>query len=181
MVTRSNPLSVWRYDRVAVSFHWVMAVLIIGMIALGWYMTSIDNSPNSGFYFNTHKSFGVLVGILIVLRLAWRLTHKPVPLPASILYWQASLARLIHWLLYLCMFLMPFTGFMGASYGKHGVKFFGLQIPRIVTQNETWSDQLFTAHGIIVWILVGLIVLHTLAAFKHLFINKDRVFQRMYY
>lgn len=171
----------WHYDPITRLLHWVIAFFLIGLISLGWYMMSIEDQPNSGWYFNLHKSFGLLAATLILFRVIWRLIHKPAPLPSSIPFWQAKLSRVIHLLLYFCMVAMPITGFLGASFGKHGVVFFGRQLPNWVTQEHDISKQLFEVHGLVAWVLVGLIVFHVLAAMKHLFINRDNVFQRMWF
>lgn len=170
----------WHYDTITRLLHWVIAFLLIGLISLGWYMMSIEDQPNSRWYFNLHKSFGLIAAILIFFRLIWRFTHKPAPLPASVPRWQARLSRAVHLLLYFCMIIMPITGFFGASFSKHSIIFFGVELPTWVNQSHTISKQFFEAHELIAWILVGLIVVHVLAAIKHLFINKDNVFQRMW-
>lgn len=173
--------AMWHYDTVTRLLHWGIALLLIGLTSLGWYMMSIEHQPNSGWYFNLHKSFGLIAALLIIFRLIWRLTHKPAPLPSSVPYWQALLSRAIHWLLYFCMVIMPITGFIGASFSKHGVVFLGAHLPTWVSPNHAVSKQFFEVHELVVWILVGLVALHVLAAMKHLFINKDRVFQRMWF
>ena len=170
----------WHYDAVARHLHWVLALLIIGMIGVGWYMMSIAERPDSRVYFNLHKSFGIITGLLILLRVLWRLKHKPAPLPSSIARWQVKMSQCVQMLLYGCMIIMPITGFLGASYGEHGIALFGWPLPALVTPNSVVSEQFFTIHGIVVWILVVLIALHAGAAFKHLLIDKDGVFQRMW-
>ena len=171
----------WSYDVISKLLHWILAILLIGLIGLGWYMMSIEDQSGSDWYFNLHKSFGLIAATLIFLRLIWRFTHESIPLPISVPRWQAIIARTIHWLLYVCMFLMPLTGFIGASFSKHGIAFFGLQLPSWVKQNHDIAEQFFDIHGIIAWILVTLVSLHILAALKHLFINKDGIFQRMWF
>ena len=170
-----------RYDLITRLLHWVVAVLLIGLVCLGWYMMSIEDQPDSRWYFNLHKSFGIVAGILILIRLVWRLTHKLAPLPSSIPRWQSVSARAVHVLLYFCMLIMPITGFIGASLGKHGILFFGVKLPAWLNPNHDISEQLFDVHSTVVWILVGLVTLHVLAALKHLFINRDGVFQRMWF
>ena len=170
----------WHYDVIARLLHWVIALLLIGLISLGWYMTSIKGEPNSGWYFNLHKSFGLIAAMLIFFRVFWRFTHKPAPLPSSVPHWQAIIARAIHLLLYFCMLIMPITGFIGASFGQYGVAFFGVELPHWVHPNHAISKPTFEVHEVVAWILVGLIALHILAAIKHLVINKDKVFQRMW-
>ena len=170
----------WHYDTITRLLHWVIAVLLIGLISIGWYMISIEDQPNSGWYFNLHKSFGIITAILIFFRLIWRFTHKLAPLPSSIPYWQTIVSRGIHVLLYFCMIIMPITGFIGASFSKYGIIFFGVELPNWVNKSNAISEKFFEIHIVVAWILVGLIVVHILAAIKHLIINKDKVFQRMW-
>ena len=176
-----NNNSHWRYHKIARVIHWLMALLLIGLIGLGWYMVSIEDQPNSAWYFKLHKSFGLVAAMLVFFRLIWRFRHQPAPLPSSVPFWQAKLSRTIHFLLYLCMLVMPMTGFIGASLSNYGAGFFGIELAGWIKQNHPLSEQFFNVHGVIAWILVGLITLHSLAAMKHLLINKDKVFQRMWF
>src|SRR6476661_8758079 len=118
-----------RYSGVAVLLHWVLAFLIAGMVGLGWYMMAIEDEPGADKYFNLHKSVGILIFGLVLIRAIWRIGHKPTDLPASLPKWEVVAASLVQWLLYGCMILLPITGFIGASYSKSGVTFFGAQFP----------------------------------------------------
>jgi cytochrome b561 len=173
--------TVTRYNLVAVSFHWLLAVLIPGMIAWGWYMVSIEEQPGSVWYFNLHKSVGIVVIALVLLRLFGRLTHKPPTLPSTVPHWQAIAARWVQWLLYAVMIVMPLVGFTGALFSKVGISFFGLPIPRLVAPDHATAETFFTAHSFIAWVLVVLISLHVLGGLKHLLVDKDGVFQRMWH
>ena len=82
----------WHYDTVSRYMHWILAILIISMIGVGWYMMSIEHSPDSRVYFNLHKSFGLITGALVLLRVIWRIKHKPAPLPVTMPKWQVKLA-----------------------------------------------------------------------------------------
>jgi cytochrome b561 len=171
----------WRYGMPAVVLHWVLAILIAGMAALGWYMMTIEHDPAGPWYFNLHKSIGLIVLALVLIRALWRLGHKPAELPASVPPWEAKAASLVQWLLYICMLLVPLTGFIGSSYSKRGVTFFGVQLPSWTTPSHDTAEQFFEFHETLVWVLVVLVALHALAGFKHLLINRDRVFQRMWF
>ena len=169
-----------RYRLPAIVLHWLIALLIIGMLCLGYYMTGLPkNTPERSFYLNLHKSFGLLAAMLILLRLGWRVSHLVPPFPATMPSWETLAARWSHRLLYACMVLQPLTGYLSSSFNKFGIKFFGLSLP-----NWGWEDkylrELFAQfHGVIAVILIVLIVIHLLAALKHLLIDRDRVFQRM--
>ncbi|MDY7540711.1 cytochrome b [Undibacterium sp. RTI2.1] len=171
----------WKYHKPAIWLHWVSALLIIGLLCVGWYMMSIEDEPGSGWYFDQHKSFGILVLILILIRIVWRIRHKPEPLSDNVPGWQKNLASIIQWLLYGSMFAMPIIGFIGTSYTKRGVSLFGMKLPAWTTPNHDIAEQFFAAHSILAFILTTLIVLHVLAGLKHLFIDRDRVFYRMWF
>ena len=179
MNKRQLPISTSQYSYPAMFFHWTLAILIPTLIGLGWYMMAIEKEPGSSWYFNLHKSLGITAAILVILRLSWRIRNTPASLPDTLPAWQATAAKFSHALLYLLMLLMPLTGYLGASFSGDGVAYFGLPIPEWASKNDALKEQFFAAHSIIAWILVGFISIHILGALKHLWINKDDVFQRM--
>jgi len=170
----------WRYAPAALALHWLMAVLIAAQATLGVYMMSIEDEPGADRYFGLHMSIGLVVFVLVLARLAWRLNHPPAQLPASMPKWEVATALTVHRLMYACMILLPVTGFLGASYSKSGVALFGLHVPAWRVPDRDTSELFFGIHQTLVGILVALIVVHSLAAFKHLLVDKDRVFQRMW-
>jgi cytochrome b561 len=150
------------------------------MIALGFYMVGIPKgTPDRAFYFNLHKSLGVLTGILVLLRVLWRLAHTPPPLPSQVPAWETSAAKWSHRLLYLCIALQPATGYLSSSFNKYGVKFFGIALPQWGWEDKHLRELFANIHGVVATVLVVLIVIHVLAAIKHLVIDRDSVFQRM--
>jgi cytochrome b561 len=171
----------WRYARPAIALHWMLALLIAGLLGVGWYMMAIEDEPGSGWYFGMHKSFGIVALVLVVVRLLWRAGHAPAALPPAMPAWQRKAAVLTHWLLYACMLLMPALGFIGASYSKRGVAFFGWKLPAWLVPDHDTAEQYFDLHGTLAWVLVALVVLHAAAAIKHLVKDKDGVFQRMWF
>lgn len=171
----------WKYAKPAVLLHWVLAVLIAGLLGIGWYMMSIEDEPGSDWYFDMHKSFGIGVFGLVLLRTIWRATHRPAPLPAGLPAWQVRLSHVTEWSLYVCMLLMPALGFVGASFSKSGVTFFGTPLPTWTAPNHDTAELFFGLHSALAWVLVALISLHAAGGLKHLFIDKDRVFQRMWF
>jgi cytochrome b561 len=168
------------YRLPAVALHWVIALLVIGLIALGYYMVGVPKgTPDRAFYFNLHKSLGLLAAVLILLRIGWRLRHAAPPLPAHMPAWEASAAKWTHRLLYLCLVLQPMTGYLSSSFNKYGVKFFGLALPHWGWEDKQLRELLAGTHDLVAAILTVLIVIHVLGAFKHLFVDRDQVFQRM--
>ena len=177
---RSGAASKFQYAPPAVFLHWLMAALIIFTIGLGLYMVAIEKEPRSEWYFGLHMSIGLTLAALLVLRVMWQLTHKPAALPAGVPRWQAQSSRLLHWALYAAMLVMPVTGFTGALYSKFGVTVFGQNLPHWVTPNHALSQQLHAVHSLVAWLLVATIALHILAGLKHLLLDRDGVFQRMW-
>jgi cytochrome b561 len=171
----------WKYRPPAVVLHWLVALLIVTLFGLGWYMMEIEKQPGSDWYFNLHRSLGLTVGGLIVLRILWRALHRPAELPAAMPMWEKKLSLAAHWLLYACMIVMPLTGYLGASYNRSGAAFFGYKLPFWSGPERNLSKLFFTIHEALVWVFVAVIVLHALAGLKHLLVNKDKVFQRMWF
>ena len=169
-----------RYSSIAILLHWLIAIGVFVMIGLGWYMTGIPKgTPDRAFWFNLHKSIGVTIGVLVLVRIWWRLTHLPPALPTSMPPWERTAARVSHGLLYACLIVMPLVGFLGSNFTKYGVKYFGLQVGPFFPENQALRDGLQEVHEITSFVLVAVVVVHILAAFKHLVLDKDNVFQRM--
>ena len=164
----------------AIALHWLVGLLIIGMLILGYYMINVPKgTPGRASYFNLHKSIGVMVGVLILLRLAWRLTHRAPQLPNTMPQWEVRAARWSHRLLYLCMVVQPASGYISSSFNKYGVKFFGFPLPKWGWEDPGLRDLFGFIHYVAGAIFTALVVLHVLAAFKHLLVDHDGVFQRM--
>lgn len=181
--TRTNPATAptgWHYAGPAIFLHWAIALLIVLNVGLGYYMMLIEDDPGSERFFDLHKSFGIVIAVLVIARLAWRLKHPPAPLPDGMPRWQVKLALGTHWLLYAGLVVIPVAGFLGASFSKSGVVFFGLHFPAWVTPDHDLSEQIFTVHITLAWTLVALVALHVAGALKHLLVNRDKVFQRMW-
>ncbi len=167
-----------RYDRVAVTLHWVIAALVLAQIGLGWFMVDLPKGPDRGYYFALHKSLGITTAFLILARVAWRLTHQPPPLPEWLPDWQARAAQWTHRLLYACMVVMPISGYLSASFTKHAMKLWGMPFPK-----AGWEDDFINSifNGIHVgtsWLFVALMALHISAGLRHLFAG-DGVFRRI--
>lgn len=169
-----------QYDRFSVLLHWLMAIALLGQIALGLWMLGLpkDASGLRAGWFNVHKSWGMVLGLLVLLRLGWALLRPPVaPLAqARALQMAASGA---HWLLYLLMLALPVSGFLGSVFSGYPIKFFGMQLPRLAERWELGKTLMSGLHQWAAWALALLVLLHVAAAVQHQFIRKDRVLQRM--
>ena len=170
-----------RYDRVAVALHWLIACGVLAQIGLGWWMLDIPKQPvgvRAG-WFNLHKSIGLTLGALVVLRLAWRLAHRPPPLPPSLPRWQQAAAIATHRLLYLCLLVMPLSGYLGSSFSGYPVRFFGITLPGWAARNDALKDLFSQIHYAAAAVFMLLITLHAAAALKHL-LARDGLFGRMW-
>ena len=190
-----------QYTKTAKILHWLIALAIFGMFALGWFMSEIPKeaakqtvfdifnlgifhwttaeevSPRS-FYFNLHKSFGVTIFALIIIRIFWRITHKPPALLTSYKAIEQKLANGAHHLLYLLMIILPVSGVIMAVYSKYGIKWFGIDFIKGL-DNNPMREIFKSAHESIGLILLGIIIVHILGALKHQFIDKDETLKRM--
>jgi cytochrome b561 len=171
-----------RYTMAAIIFHWIVAILALTLIGLGLFMTEVPKgNPDRAFYFNLHKSIGVTTALLVIVRLWWRIRNPPPSLPASMPGWEVTASKISHALLYMCLIVMPLSGFAASQFTKYGVNYFGLfKIPPMGSENKVVYDLLQGIHGVTATLLITVVVIHVLAAFKHLLINRDRVFQRMF-
>jgi cytochrome b561 len=170
-----------RYGTAAIVLHWLLVLGTMVMAVLGWFMVDIEKQPGSARYFDLHKSLGLVIALLVVTRVAWRMGNRVEGLSATLPMWQVKLAHLIQLMLYALMVLVPLTGYLGASYSKAGVIFFGLPTPRWFPVDEAIAEQVFDIHSALVWIFVALVAIHVLGALKHLLVDKDGVFERMWF
>ena len=176
---RLQPASPWRYSTPAVVLHWLLALLIAFMAGLGWWMMTVEHEPGGRRWFDLHQSVGLVVFTLVLLRVVWRLLHRPEHLPQDVPQWQVWLSGLTQFLLYALMLVLPITGIVGSEYSRNGLKFFGATLPSWATADRATAHQFFGIHETLVWVLVALVVLHVLGALKHLLFDRDGVFQRM--
>ncbi len=170
-----------RYTRTAQSLHWLMALMIFGLLALGFYMSDLPLSPDKLQYYAWHKWAGVSVFALVWLRLAWRITHQPPAMPDSMsttLQWGAHAG---HFLLYALMLCIPISGWlMSSAKGFQTVWFGVLPIPDLIGKDKLLGENLAELHEALNIGLLLLIAGHTAAAFFHHFIQKDHTLRRMW-
>ncbi len=171
-----------KYTRVAIWLHWLIALLLLSQFAFGWLLEDIPrNTPARGNLVNLHKSAGIVIGVLILLRIVWRLTHRPPALPTSMTRWQQRLAGISHALLYVCMLLMPLSGYLASNFSKHGIKFFNAVKLAPWGSDDKQLYALFNqTHKVTALLLAAFVLLHILAALKHLFVERDQIFSRMW-
>ena len=170
-----------QYDAVARSFHGVMAVMMIGLLAVGLYMEDLDPSPQKWQLYGIHKALGMIILALVVLRILWRGTHRPPSPLGSWSAWEHRLAGLVHFLLYFGMILMPVSGYIMSSAGGHDISIFGLvNVPLLIEKNEDLGHTAKEIHELGGNALIAAIVLHFVGAMKHHIIDRDGTLRRMF-
>jgi cytochrome b561 len=192
-----------KYTNVAIALHWLIGIAILFMFILGWFMTELpkesakttsfdifnlglmtwevakEESPRA-FYFNLHKSIGLTILMLIVLRMYWRFTHRPPAFLNSMKLWEKRLAKATHHSLYLLMFLIPLSGIIMSAGSKYGIKWFGFKvIPGF--DDKAIRELFFEFHEIFGLLLLLLLIFHILGAIKHSIIDKDGTLRRMWF
>ncbi|MGB7480395.1 MAG: cytochrome b [Burkholderiaceae bacterium] len=170
-----------RYTRTAMVLHWLVAVLLLCQFSFGWYLNGIPRGvPARGYYVNLHKSTGILIGLLILVRLIWRLKHAPPSLPNTMPAWQRRAADASHRLLYVLMLMMPLSGYVASNFSKHGVNFFNsIKLAPWGSDDKLIYAFFNQTHKITSWLLLTLVILHVLAALKHLLVDRDNIFSRI--
>lgn len=171
-----------RYHPVSIGLHWIIVVLVLAQIALGWWMIGIPKEPPGlrAGWFNLHKSIGLTIGVLMLARLAWRLAHPAPPLPPAMPSWQRTAAHVNHVLLYVCLILQPLWGYLGSTFTKYPIKYFGVTLPKWGWESAALKDLFSTLHFVTACVLMAVIAVHVAAALKHLLVDRDEVFFRMW-
>jgi cytochrome b561 len=169
------------YPATAVALHWVLALLVFVLYGLGWYMVGIPKgTPPVAYYYNLHKSIGIVAALPIVWLILWRASHVPPPLPGSLPAWQARAAHTNHLLFYICLVVLVVSGFIESNFTKFGVRFFGYPLPRLFAEDQILYWIFNRIHVYTSYVFAALVAVHIAAALKHLFVNRDGVFQRMW-
>jgi cytochrome b561 len=186
----SSVQAVSHYTRTAMALHWIIAILIICNVVLG---LSADSLPDDWVrpVIDTHKSIGITVLGLVLLRILWRASHRPPPLPAAFPSWERIAAHVAHFLLYLLMIALPLSGWLHDSAWKgaatHPMHLFGLvPWPRIgyvmnldPVLKESLHDRFGALHTWLGYALYALLAMHVGGALKHEWIDRKSVLKRM--
>jgi len=167
-----------QFGAIAIFFHWLMAILVITMLAVGLYMVDLPANSEKNTIYGLHKATGLLILTLVILRILWRFANTTPALLIPAL--EKIAARTVHWALYGFMFAMPITGWLLSSAAGYPPSFFGLfEVPVLMAPNPEWLPVFATMHKWIAYGLIATIILHTAAALKHHFIDKDTIMRRM--
>lgn len=191
-------VSATRYSAVAIILHWTIAAAIGANLLLGWWMSRaidvVETQARAITVFQLHKSLGLTVLGLSLLRLAWRLLHRPPPLPAAMPAWERFAAKATHWAFYALMIVVPLSGWTyvsaqwrdAAPLSVPTLWFWLFQVPHLFdaqaltdAARKSIADRNFAAHFYLAWSMAVLLALHIAAALKHHFLNRDAVLVNM--
>jgi cytochrome b561 len=169
-----------RYSRVAILLHWLIAVLILVNLALGLLHEDMAKPVRATMMFY-HKSIGLTVLALTLVRLGWRLGHRPPPYDAAMKRWEVGLARATHWTFYLLLIALPLTGWLLVSTGGRATSFFGLfDVPALpVSHADGPHDAFENLHTLFGYAMLLLVVLHVAGALKHQLEGHRQMFGRI--
>ncbi len=168
------------YSPVAKTFHWAVAVLVMGIIPAGIIMTNLSSGPFQNNLYDLHRSFGTLILGLMAARIGYRLMHgSPAP-EASLKRWEVIVSEAVHGLLYVLVVGTALMGWAGTSAYGAAIRVFGLfTLPPLLAKDQALGETLLGIHGKLGFLVGLLALLHIGAALQHYVIKKDGVLQRM--
>lgn len=172
--------AVQRYGRVAIALHWAIALLILANLPIGYFAETIEQQLGRNLV-PLHKSIGLTVLALSLVRLGWRLLHPPPPLPASLPRWRAAAARFAHVAFYAMIIALPLTGWLRTSPNAYPLTWFGLVVvPKFPIERGSLAAEIAPlAHELLAWVMAALVLVHVAAALHHHFRLRDAVLLRM--
>lgn len=170
-----------RWGTVSIGLHWAIALLILLVqVPAGLTMEAVGRGTLQNVLYNVHKTTGITILLLAVVRLGWRWAHPVPALPADLPTWQSALARSTHVLLYLLLFLMPISGFLYTAMGGFPVPYFGLyDLANLVPENKPLAEVFESVHVSLQYVLYAVVALHVGGALQHHFVRQDWVLRRM--
>jgi cytochrome b561 len=168
-----------RYGLVPQFLHWLVVILLIVQFLLAYAAEDLPLGVDKLAVLARHKSFGLTIFALAVLRVGWRIFDRPPP-PPPMPGWKRMAALLTHWGMYAVLFALPLTGWTMSSAANYPVSWFGLiQLPDLVATSDSLHETLHDIHEVLADTLLILAGLHVLAALKHQFIDRDGLLLRM--
>lgn len=164
-----------RYGLISKSLHWLMAITILFMLGLGAYMTDLDKAdPLRSQLYGLHKSIGVTLLILAVIRISWIIMSPPPPPLRALQWFEVMIARTVIGLFYLLMLATPIAGYlMSNAFGKP-INYFGfIELPQLIAQDRAIGEFMAEAHESLAFFILGLFALHVIGALKHRFFSNN--------
>ena len=170
-----------RYDRTAVLVHWILGAALLAQLVFGWVLGHVERgSPARAAAINMHKSTGLMLALLILLRIFWRWRHPPPAYPANLPANQVRAVQVGHKLLYFCMIAMPLSGYLASNFSRHGIKFLNL-VPLAPwgPDDKAIYGALNGTHDVLAVVFSALVIGHIALALYHALIARDGLSSRM--
>ena len=173
-----QPDAILRYNNVAAAIHWITVLLVLAQLYVGFTFHEMERGPARGEWFTWHKTLGATILVLTLVRLAWRLMHKPPPFPVELPKWERIAAVWNHRAFYFLLLALPLTGLAAVSGGADSATtrlLGGIPLPLIPGLSEAAGDGAGEIHEVLVRVAIALVVLHAAAALKHQFFDSRRI------
>lgn len=169
------------YGSVAKILHWLIGFAVIGMLILGTSLEYIKDEALAGKMYMLHKSFGICVLALMLLRILWRVINVAPKPPNHVKHWQQNAEKLVHFVLYFCLIVMPLSGWIMSTASGHIPNIFNYIIfpMPFIPESKALANAASWTHTITGWTLIVLISLHILATIQHYVVHKDNILKRM--
>lgn len=176
-----------RYSLAQRVLHWLVALLVLPVLAvgitLGWLGFEGTRETFGGeatdLLYTAHKTVGIVVLGLMLARLGFRLALGAPPYRSPLTGLEGLASRAVHGLLYAVLLAMPVLGWLATAAGGYPVQFFGWTLPGLIGKDKALGETLFGVHGLVGWVLLGLVVLHVAGAMMHWLVKRDGVMARM--
>lgn len=167
------------YGTVSKFLHWSIGLLIMTLLGVGLYMTDLPDGDQKWSIYGVHKSFGMVVFLLVGIKVVWHFVTVKPQLPATMPMWQVKLSKVVHFALLLFMGLYPLSGLSMSLMGGYAVDIFGLIHIPAFSEKYAFAGVAHKFHVTMPFVVIGLIVLHTVGALYHHFFVKDNILKRM--
>ncbi len=169
-----------RYSLTAIILHWLMAILLLTLFGLGWYMVDLPKgSDERSWFFALHKSIGLTMALLAFIRVAWRFTHVPPDLPETVSKFKQILAGLTHWLLYIAMIVQPLSGYISSSFSGYKTKLWGIPLPHWGWKSPALNELFTDIHVASSVALLCLVIMHLGGVVVHVYEGDKQILRRM--
>jgi cytochrome b561 len=176
-----------RYNYAHRLLHWLIVLLVLGLLAVGALLGNLGfeglkdlvGLEMTNQLYGYHKTFGIIILALMVLRLVLKRLFRSPAYQPPLSGFERAASLTVHSLFYVALILMPVLGWLGTAAGGFPVQFFDLTLPGLIPENKALSETLFQLHGIVGWVILGLILIHVSAAIYHWRIKRDGVMKRM--
>jgi cytochrome b561 len=168
------------YTGKAKALHWLIVALLIAQFTFAWTMPHIGRNTPITTLISLHFTFGITILAVALVRLLWRLGHGEPEPEGGMRPWQITITRIVHWLLYILLLVVPVLGWINASWRNMPVVMFGLELPKLIAARAPGWQWTGDVHGLLAnYAMLILVGFHVLVGAYHYFIRRDGVLQRM--